>query len=99
MATIRLRPQFLVIQFFLFFVRPRVSLDGGEPQKIKWRAWHEMPVAPGKHRLFVYFPYLVPRRAGPAEIEVSVDEGQTTDVRYRAPLIMFSPGKMRQLSA
>jgi hypothetical protein len=81
--------------FFLLFTRPRVALDGGEPQKVNWREPTELSVTPGTHRLHVSYPYLMPRVAGNADLEVSVPEGQTVDVGYRAPVISFSPGKLR----
>ena len=95
MATIRIRPTFFPLAFILFFIRPRVVLDGGEPQQLQWRQTTDLSVTPGSHSVLVYFPYLIPRVAGKAEVQVNVQEGQTTEVRYRAPLLVFLPGKIK----
>jgi|SRR5579884_270640 len=95
MATIRVYPTFFPLAFILFFLRPKVVLDGGEPQSMRWRQTTELSVTPGSHTIEVYFPYLVPREAGKGQTQVTVNEGQSVEVRYRAPLLVFLPGKIR----
>jgi hypothetical protein len=94
MATIRLTTKFFPLAFLLFFFPARAVVDG-EEQKVGWFKTTDLPVSPGTHRLRVYFPYLIPREAGSAEIEVPVAEGQTVNVSYRAPLLVFLAGKIK----
>jgi hypothetical protein len=86
---------FFPLAFLLFFSPARVEIDGGESQKVGWKTT-ELSVTPGTHRLRVFFVYLwILGERGNAEIEVSVAEGQTVEVKYNAPLIVFSPGKIK----
>jgi hypothetical protein len=94
MATINLETKFFPLAFILFLFPPRVEVDGGPAQKISWGST-ALQVAPGSHHLTVYFPYMfIMRRAGKAEIDVSVEEGQTVTVRYKAPWLVFLPGRI-----
>lgn len=94
MATINLEAKFFPLAFILFFFPPRVEVDGGPAQRIKW-ATNTLQVPPGSHHLTVYFPYMfIMKTAGKAEIDVSVEEGQTVTVRYKAPWLVFLAGKI-----
>jgi hypothetical protein len=93
MTTIRLTTKFFPLAFLLYFFPARAVVDG-EEQKVGWKTT-DLPVSPGSHRLRVYFPYLIPRQAGSAEVEVSVAEGQTVNVSYRAPWLVFLAGKIK----
>jgi hypothetical protein len=42
-----------------------------------------------------YFPYFFPKQAGKGTITVDVKPGQVVDVTYRAPWLVFLPGKMK----
>jgi hypothetical protein len=95
MATIDVVPRFFPLAFLLYLFPPRVELDGGPPQRIRWGADNPLQVTPGAHHVVVYFPYLiVVPRAGKAEIDVSVAEGQTVTVKYKAPWLVFLSGKI-----
>ena len=52
------------------------------------------PVAPGQHTVSVYFPYFIPKQAGKGIVTVNVAPGQTVDVGYKAPWIVFLKGRM-----
>jgi hypothetical protein len=94
MATINLVTKFFPLAFILYFFPPRVEVDGGPAQRLKWGA-NSVQVAPGAHHLVVYFPYLfIMPRAGKAEVDVSVEEGQTVTVTYKAPWLVFLAGKI-----
>lgn len=94
MATINVIAKITPLGFLLYLFPPRVEIDGGPAQKIKW-SQNSLQVAPGQHRVAVYFPYLwVFRRAGEASVDVNVADGQTATVRYRAPWIIFLAGKI-----
>jgi hypothetical protein len=94
MSTLVVEAKFMFLAILLYLFPPRVEIDGGPAQKIKWGT-NELQVAPGSHTVTVYFPYLwVLRRAGENSTEVTVQEGQTVTVRYKAPAIVLMKGKM-----
>jgi hypothetical protein len=93
-ATINVIAKITPLGFLLYLFPPRVEIDGGPAQKIKW-SQNSIQVPPGQHRVAVYFPYMwVIRRAGEAAVDVNVAEGQTATVRYRAPWLVFLTGKI-----
>jgi hypothetical protein len=95
MATINIRPTFMPLAVILFLFPPRVEVDGGPAQRIRWRADNPIQASPGAHHVVVYFPYLfIIRKAGKAEIDVNLAEGQTATVKYKAPWLVFLPGKI-----
>jgi hypothetical protein len=94
MVTVKLVAKFFPLAFILFLFPPRVEVDGGAPQKIKWGE-NPLQLTPGQHHLTVYFPYLfIVPKAGKAETDITVAEGQTPTVTYKAPLIVFMKGKI-----
>ena len=95
MGTIRLNTSFFPLAFILFLFPAKARVDGGEEIATGWGT-NDIPVTAGSHRLTVYFPYLfVMKQAGKGEIEVNVAEGETVNVRYRAPWIVFLAGKLQ----
>jgi hypothetical protein len=95
MATLNIRPTFTPLAIILFLFPPRVEVDGGPAQRIKWRADNPIQVSAGSHQVVVYFPYLfIMPRAGKAETNVNVTEGQTVTVKYKAPWLVFLAGKI-----
>jgi hypothetical protein len=95
MATIRLVTKFFPLAFILYLFPARVDVDGGEPQKVGWGT-NDLQVQPGTHHLKIYFPYLfIMPHAGKAETDVTVAEGQTVTVTYRAPWLVFLSGKIK----
>ncbi|MEA2481925.1 MAG: hypothetical protein QOJ07_3847 [Thermoleophilaceae bacterium] len=94
MATITLTTKFFPLAFLLLLFPARASLDGGPPQKVGWGTT-QLQVAPGTHHLKVSFPYLFFIQAGKAEIDLPVNEGQQVHVTYKAPWLVFLPGKFK----
>jgi hypothetical protein len=95
MGTIRITAKFFILQFFLFFFPAYAQVDGGEAIKIGWGT-KDVEVAAGTHQVTVYIPYLfglIPRM-GENQIEVSVAEGETVAVKFRAPFLVFMKGKL-----
>src|SRR5829696_4434510 len=94
MSTLIVEAKIMLLGFILYLFPPRVEIDGGPAQKIKWGT-NELQVPPGMHTVTVYFPYMwVFRRAGKNSIQVTVPEGQTVTVRYKAPWLVILPGKL-----
>jgi hypothetical protein len=76
----------------LHLSRPQVSIDGVEHDG-QWGR-QEFPAAPGHHRVRVYVPYLLPRRRGPAECEVTVAPDEVLELEYCVPIWGFLPGSL-----
>jgi len=72
--------------------RPRIAVDGHRYTG-RWGR-NELPVPPGRHRVEVWVPYPLPRRRGPAEVEVDVPAGATVELEYWVPLWPFLRGSL-----
>lgn len=93
-GTIKIRTSFLFQQFFLFFFKPIISIDGSEPQKYSWgESAHE--VAPGNHTVDIAISYFFGWEVAKASQTVSVGASETVAPSYRAPLIVTSAGCVR----
>ena len=92
-SGIRVTAKFFPLMWILFFVKPHIQIDGADMQGA-WKTPHYFPVAPGQHTVSAYFPYFIPKQAGKGTVTVNVAPGQTVDVGYKAPWIVFLKGRM-----
>lgn len=83
---------FFPLSFFLFFCTPRVEVDGVVHQ-LPWGR-HFIPMAPGVHRIRVWFPYMGVQQCGLNGIDLSLSAGQSCMVKYFMPPWMFSAGSI-----
>ena len=90
---ITVKTGFFFLSFILFFFSPTVVVDGNA-QKVKWGEAF-FPTTAGQHTVTIFFKYLFIKEAGSASTTVNVPEGQTVRVTYRAPWIVFMPGKIK----
>ncbi|MDQ6910468.1 MAG: DUF2510 domain-containing protein [Actinomycetota bacterium] len=90
--AIEVESGFIFLAFLLYFFKTRVVVDG-QLYELPWGK-NTFPVRPGRHRVRVSFKYLFPSDAGANEIDVDVPSGQTVQVRYRAPWLVFLKGKL-----
>jgi hypothetical protein len=75
---------------------PRLLIDGvGHP--VPGWGTHRFAVSAGDHRLQVWVPYVLPRRAGLAQIDVTVPEHASVQVEYTAPTFTMAKGSIGQL--
>jgi hypothetical protein len=91
-ATIAVNAKFFPMAFFFFFVKPAITIDG-YPVPAVWGR-NAIPVAPGRHEVHVHTPYFLPSRVGPADTTVDVAPGQTLDLEYRSPVVVFMNGAL-----
>jgi hypothetical protein len=96
MGTIQITTKFFFLQFFLFFFPAYAQIDGGEAIKIGWGT-KQVSVPSGQHRVAVYIPYLfgLMPRMGENQADVTVGEGETVALKFRAPMLVFSQGKLQ----
>jgi hypothetical protein len=99
MPTIRITPKVPILQSALKARPLRLALDGGEEQELSLSKSTDLEVAPGPHRVEMYVAWALPARMGPAEAELSLDDGQTVELTYKPPLVRTKPGKLKVDSA
>jgi hypothetical protein len=85
--------QFFPLAWVLFFVKPKIAVDGQEMQAPAWGRTH-LPARPGQHHVHVHVPYFLPPKLGPADATVDVRPGQVAELEYKAPMWAFSAGSL-----
>ncbi len=91
---VEVKAGFFPLAFVLFLCRPRVVIDGGEPQLRSWGR-HFFPLAAGRHTVKVYFKYLFKAECGANQREIDVHEGTTVRVEFYMWPWMLAPGSMK----
>lgn len=83
-------------------MKPFVKVDEPRPfqrpmsHRIEWgRTFLELE--PGPHLVEVWFRDLWYRRAGAADLRITLAPGEVRRVRYRAPLFVFKKGSLTEL--
>src|SRR5436305_5478042 len=94
MTTIRISSKVPVVQSALKARPLRVAIDGGEEQELSLSKPNDVEVGAGDHHVEMYVAWVLPARMGPAEINVSLEEGDTVELRYKPPWIRTKPGKL-----
>jgi len=85
--------QFFPLAFLLFFVKPKIAIDGQETTVAAWGRT-VLPARPGQHQVHVHVPYFLPPKLGPADATADVRPGQVAELEYKAPMFAFSPGSL-----
>lgn len=92
MGTIVVRTKFIFLAFMLHFFKPTVVLDGSG-QQVSWGEV-SIPVAAGQHQVDIFFKYFgVP--CGKSSNSVNVAPDGVVTVTYKAPWIIFLPGRVQ----
>ena len=92
-AGIMVNTQFFPLAWVLFFVKPKIAVDGQEIPVSGWGRTH-LPARPGQHHVHVHVPYFLPPKLGPADATADVRPGQVAELEYKAPLWSFSAGSL-----
>jgi hypothetical protein len=85
--------QFFPLAWVLFFVKPKVLVDGQDIPVSGWGRTH-VPARPGRHHVHVHVPYFLPPKMGPADATAEVRPGQPAELEYKAPMWAFSAGSL-----
>ena len=91
-GVVSLRTRFWSMAFLLLLCRTRVELDGHR-HVLPWGQLR-VPVVAGWHQLRVSFRYLW-MDCGAATRDFDVRGGHIVELTYRAPWLVFLPGKLR----
>src|ERR1700734_571614 len=94
MATIRITSKVPVVQGALKARPLRVSIDGGQEQELSLSKPNDVEVAAGNHHVEMYVAWALPARMGPAEMDVSLGDGDTVVLVYKPPWVRTKPGKV-----
>ena len=97
-AGLEIKAGFLPLAFILFFCTPHFSIDGSAPIRGKWGD-NLFPVAPGRHQVTAWYPYLFIKQASKATVVVDVPQGQVAQLTYRPHVlyIVFLAGRLKQV--
>jgi hypothetical protein len=72
---------------------PKMNVDGTPFQVPGWGTY-QYALPAGSHKLDVWIPYAIPRKAGKAATEVTVGPGENLAVQYMAPTMTFRRGSL-----
>jgi hypothetical protein len=90
---ISVRTRIFPLAFILLLFKTNVVIDGVE-STLPWGT-HFFSVPPGSHEVRVSFRYVLSRTMGENSVMVDVAAGQTTNVRYRSPILVFLKGPIK----
>lgn len=93
-SGVAVKTGFFPLAFFLFLCKPRIVIDGGAPQSRYWGK-HYFPLAPGRHTIKIYFPYLFKPECGANQREIVVPENGSVMVTFYMWPWMLAPGAMK----
>lgn len=85
--------QFFPLAWVLFFIKPKIAVDGQEMPVSGWGRTH-LPARAGQHHVHVHVPYFLPSKLGQADATADVRPGQVAELEYKAPLWAFSAGSL-----
>jgi hypothetical protein len=97
-ATIRITPKFPLVMFAIRMSSLRVSIDEGQEQEVSVSKSTDVTVPAGSHHVEMYFPWALPAKMGPAEIDLSLGDDEVVELRYKPPWIRTQPGRLSVIS-
>ncbi len=56
---------------------------------------NDVEVAAGSHHVEMYVPWVAPVKMGPAEIDISLEDGDVVELVYKPPWIRTKPGTLK----
>jgi hypothetical protein len=82
--------KYFPLAFIFMLIKPKIAINGREMTG-QWGR-NVIPVPPGQHHVHVHVPYFLPPQVGPADLQVPLQQGQTAELEYRAPVWAFARG-------
>jgi len=92
---VAIKTGFLPLGFILFFCTPTIVVDGRAYRK-RWGT-HFFELEPGRHTIKIFFHYLFMAECGANSIDVIVEEGKTSRVKYFMPPWIFAKGSIKEV--
>ena len=90
LTGVRVKTGFFPLAYYLHLCTPRIEIDGCIHKK-RWGT-HFFALAPGTHKITIYFRYLLMSRCGSNFVSVNVTAGEITNVCYNMPPWMLARG-------
>lgn len=90
---VQLTTKVFPLAFLLLMYKTNVTIDG-KSEIVPWGT-HFYALSPGRHSIRVGFRYMLGKNMGENGVEVDVLPGQSVNVTYRSPLVIFSPGTIK----
>jgi hypothetical protein len=91
-AQLVLDLKYFPLNFIFALFKPKVAINGHE-FPARWGR-NAIPMPAGHHHVHVHVPYILPPQIGPADLQVPLQQGQSVELEYRAPVFAFSRGAM-----
>lgn len=95
-GQLQLHTSFFFAFWILFLITPQIEING-QAQRRPWGIT-TIDLPAGHYRIEVSYRYFVLRKAGLATLDVRIEPGQCTMVRYRAPWFIFLWGGTMKLA-
>jgi hypothetical protein len=94
-SGIQIETSFFPLSFFLYACTPRIVIDN----QTVLRPWgtHSFQLTPGMHNVKIFFQYFVMSQCGFAQTNVVVQPNCVHRLKYEMGMLMFLPGKIREL--
>jgi hypothetical protein len=92
-SILDIRPRFIFLAFLLSFFKPHYLINGGPAQAGRWKQ-NVVPVPAGHYQVSVWVKYLFRPQMGLSTVDVDVPPGAAAVITWRAPLTIFSKGKI-----
>lgn len=89
---IEVKTSFFPLAWILLLCMPRIAIDD-RVRKRPWGTWF-FPVAPGRHRVEIWFVYLFMQRCGFNSRRVDVEPGEVAKVNFFMWPFLFISGSM-----
>lgn len=94
-AELEVQLKFFPLAFLFLFCTPVVEIDG-EKHRRPWGT-HRFAIAPGPHRVRIYFPYLFWPECGANSIDLDLGAGESRRIRFYMPPLVFLKGSLSEV--
>lgn len=92
---VEVKAGFFPLAFLFFFCTPTIVIDDIARQK-SWGT-HFFELELGRHTIKVFFKYLFMAECGLNSIDVIVEEGKISRIKYNMPPWIFAKGSIKEL--
>lgn len=97
-SGVDVRLKIFPLAFLYLLCTPVLEIDGSPPIKGRWGV-SRIPLAPGRHQVTAYCPYLFFKRMGESTTVIDVYPNQFVGVSWRAPGLVFLRGSWKATQA
>jgi hypothetical protein len=92
MGAIEIKTTLFPLAFLLYLFPAKITIDDGAEIAHGWGT-RLYPIAPGRHRVRAWCPYMFGFQIGDLTMDIDVYPGQVTGLRWACPWLVFLPGR------